>query len=87
MAGAGIVQYLKNGGMRPTTITQQAHRLHQLHAIFIITPSSNTLPNSHQLDPNGNGPGDTTLAICTNKPLTMQDPGTGITWGHRAAPY
>ena len=57
------------------------------HDISADTPSSYLLPNSHQIDPIGYGLGDTTLAICTNKPLMMQDPTSGITWDHHAAPY
>ena len=56
------------------------------HDIATITPSSYILPNSDQIDPKGNGPGDTTLASSIDEDLKRQDPGTRITWRHRMGP-
>ena len=70
---------------RPSIETHVPSSNHHHHLLHLL--GNNRIPNSHQIDPIGYGLGDTTLAICTNKPLRMQVPTSGITWDHHEAPY
>ena len=56
------------------------------HGISAEAPPSHTLPNSDQTDPKGNGQSDTSLSICTVRPLCKWYPTSRVALGHHGTP-